>query len=81
VTVREERDGKWQQLSRVDVIAAPELPGFRIERGEHCLAVELGLLPGEKFFYLDREQGKYLTMEELTRRILDRVLFPALPEQ
>ena len=59
----------------------PELPGFRIERGEFSLSVEFGLLPSDKLFYMDREQDKYLTMEEFTKRILDRALFPALPEQ
>jgi hypothetical protein len=81
VTVREERDGKWQDLSKVEVVAVPDLPGFRVERGEFALEVELGLLPSDKLFYRDREQDKYLTMEEFSRRILDRTLFPALREQ
>jgi hypothetical protein len=81
VTVREERDGKWQALSGVDVICVPEMPGFRVERGEYSMAVEFGLLPSNKLFYRDLEQDKYLTMEEFTRRILDRALFPALREQ
>ena len=81
VTVREERDGTWQALSSVEVICVPEMPGFRVERGEHSMAVEVGLLPSDKLFYRDREQDKYLTMEEFTRRILDRALFPALKEQ
>jgi hypothetical protein len=80
VTVREERDGKWHRLSKVEVISVPDMPGFRVERGEFSMAVEFGLLPSDKLFYLDREQGKYLTMEEFTKRILDRALFPALPE-
>ena len=53
-------------------------PGFRIERGEYSMAVEVGVLPSNKLFYRDREQDKYLTMDEFTRRILDRVLFPKL---
>jgi hypothetical protein len=81
VTVREERGGKWQALSKVEVIAVPDMPGFRVERGEVSLEVEFGLLPSDKLFYRDREQDKYLTMEEFTRRILDRALFPALREQ
>jgi len=80
VTVREERNGKWQPLSKVEVISVPDLPGFRVERGEFSMAVEFGLLPSDKLFYRDREQDKYLTMEEFTRRILDRALFPALRE-
>jgi hypothetical protein len=79
--VREERGGRWQALSKVEVIAVPDMPGFRVERGEVSLEVEFGLLPSDKLFYRDREQDKYLTMEEFTRRILDRALFPALREQ
>jgi len=81
VTVREDRDGKWQPLSKVEVISVRELPGFRVERGESSMEVEFGLLPSDKLFYLDREQDKYLTMDEFTKRILDRTLFPALREQ
>jgi hypothetical protein len=81
VTVREERDAKWQVLSMVEVVSVPDMPGFRVERGEFSMAVEFGLLPSDKLFYRDREQDKYLTMEEFTRRILDRALFPALREQ
>ena len=81
VTMREERDGKWQVVSDVEVVSVPDMPGFSVERGEYSLAVEFGLLPSDKLFYRDREQDKYLTMEEFTRRILDRTLFPALREQ
>jgi hypothetical protein len=58
----------------------PDIPGFRLERGEYSLAIEVGVLPSDKLYYRDCEQDKYLTMEELTRRILDRVLFPKLRE-
>ena len=81
VTVLEERDGKWQALSKVEVICDLDIPGFRVERGEYTMAVEVGLLPSDKLFYRDREQDKYLTTEEFTRRILDRALFPGLQEQ
>jgi hypothetical protein len=81
VTVREERDGKWQPLSKVEVVLVPAMPGFQVEHGESSMAVEIGLLPSDKLFYRDREQDKYINMEEFTRRILDRALFPALREQ
>ena len=81
VTVREMRDGKWQEPLQGRGGLRPEMPGFRVERGDHSLAVEFGLLPSDKLFYRDREQDKYLTMDEFTRRILDRALFPALREQ
>ena len=54
------------------------LPGFRIERGGEPLMIEVGLLPGDKLFYRDKDE--FLTMEELTRRILDRAFFPKLGE-
>ena len=65
---------------QVDVVIAPEIPGFRIERGDTSLGVEVGLLPSNNLFYRDREQDVYLTLEDLTRRVLDRALFPKLPE-
>jgi hypothetical protein len=80
ITTREQRDGRWQDIGKVELIAVPEIPGFRVERGDCSLAVEVGLLPSQKLYYRDREQDVYLTMEELTRRILDRVLFPKLRE-
>ena len=80
ITVRELQNSKWQTVSRVEVSTVPELPGFRIERAEYSLAIEVGLLPNNKLFYRDCEQDKYLTMDELTKRILDRALFPKLKE-
>ena len=81
MTAREQVAGAWKPLAKVEVSAVPELPGFRIERGELAMEIEVGLLPSDKLFYRDREADKYINMEELTRRILDRVLFPALREQ
>jgi hypothetical protein len=78
ITVREEQEGKWQQRAKVEVSMIPSLPGFRIERGGEPLMIEVGLLPGDKLFF--RDQDEFLTMEELTRRILDRAFFPKLGE-
>ena len=78
ITIREEQDGKWQQRAKVEVTIIASLPGFRIERGGEPLMIEVGLLPGDKLFYRDKDE--FLTMEELTRRILDRALFPKLGE-
>jgi hypothetical protein len=78
VTARELRDGKWHNASKVEAVLVTDIPGFRIERGEYSMAVEVGVLPSGKLFYRDQEQDKYLTLEEFTRRILDRVLFPKL---
>jgi len=68
------------ESSRVEIVASPALPGFQIDRGGSPLTIEVGMLPGDRLFYRDREKDQYLTMEELTRRILDRVLFPKLGE-
>ena len=54
------------------------LPGFRIERGGEPLEIVVGILPDQNLYY--RDADKYLTMEELTRRILDKALFPKLGE-
>ena len=80
ITVREQMEGKWQQCSKIEVSIVPTVPGFQIDRGEISLVMEVGMLPGDKLFYRDREQDQYLTMEELTRRILDRAFFPKLQE-
>ena len=63
----------------VDVVGDPELPGFHVLReGGASLAVRIGLLPGDRLFYFDVAADQYLSMEELTRRVLDKVLFPKL---
>jgi hypothetical protein len=78
ITVRDQQDGKWQQRAKIEMSIVASLPGFRIERGGEPLMIEVGLLPGDKLFY--RDQDQFVTMEELTRRILDRALFPKLGE-
>jgi hypothetical protein len=80
VTMREQRDGQWPITSKVEIGVVPAIPGLQIDRGEVSTVIEVGLLPGNKVSYRDREQDKYLTMEELTRRILDRAFFPKLQE-
>ncbi len=80
ISIREEQEGKWQQISKVDISTVPSVPGFQIERGSEPLIIEVGLLPGDKSFYRDRSLDKYLGMEDLTRRILDHALFPKLGE-
>ena len=60
----------------------PTLPGIQIDNGNggDPLLIEIGLLPGDKLFFRDRAQDQYVTMEDLTRRILDREFFPKLGE-
>jgi hypothetical protein len=76
VTVRIEQDSRWEKSAKVEVAANPKLPGIHIDRNGDPLEIEVGLLPGDKIFYKDAEQ--FLTMEQLTRRIMDRSLFPKL---
>lgn len=80
IVVREEHEGKWQPRGKVEITANPTLPGFQIDREAGPLVIEVGMLPGDRIFYRDQELDQYLTMEELTRRILDRTLFPKLRE-
>jgi hypothetical protein len=47
-----------------------------IDRNGDVLDIDVGLLPGDNIFYKDGEE--FITMEEMTRRILDRSLFPKL---
>jgi len=77
ITVRDEEGGKWLVRSKLEVTIVPALPGFRIDRGEgEPLTILVGILPGDKLFYRDGEE--YIAMDELSRRILDRALFPKL---
>jgi hypothetical protein len=79
ITAREQQGGKWQVRGKVEVSTMPTLPGLRIERADQePVDIVIGLLPGEKLYYRDQEQ--YVTMEDLTRKVLDRTLFPKLPE-
>lgn len=77
ITVRDEEEGKWLVRSQLVVTIVPTLPGLRIDRGEgEPLTILVGILPSDKLFYRDGEE--YIGMEELSRRILDRALFPKL---
>ena len=79
VTTREPQKDKWEPVAKVEVTALPTLPGFKVERGTaEPLLIEVGLLPNNRLSY--RSGDQYLTLEEMTRRILDRVLFPKLKE-
>lgn len=78
VTVRSQRAGQWQQSAQVRIQAVPELPGFRIDNGGEPLDIRVGTLPGDKLLLKHGEQ--YLTMEQLTKLILDPAFFPDLGE-
>jgi len=76
ILVREQQNGKWEQRSRIEITTGTAPPAFRVDRGGEPYVVEAGLLPGDKMFYRDGDE--YITLEELTRRILDRAFFPKL---
>lgn len=79
VTARDERDGKWQVSGTMEIGLVPKPPGFQVERGDgEPVLIELGLLPGDRFSYRVGEQ--FLTNEDLSRYILDRLLFPKLTQ-
>jgi hypothetical protein len=78
ITVREKKDGRWESVSKVEVSTITKPLVLHIDRNGDVLQIEIGLLPGDKMFYKDGES--FLTMEELTRRILDRSFFPKLGE-
>jgi hypothetical protein len=64
--------------ARVEICLDPPLPGFLVDQGSERLAIEVGILPLGNLFF--READKYITPEEMTRRILDRALFPKLKD-
>jgi hypothetical protein len=78
ITARESKNEHAQPLAKVEVVLAGEIPGFRVDRGDTSVDVEVGILSSNNLFYRDRERDVYLNMEDLTRRILDPVLFPKL---
>ena len=64
----------------VDILTDIELPGFRVKRDTWTMDVQVGVLPSDRLFYFDIAADQYMSLEDLTRRILDRVLFPKLRE-
>jgi hypothetical protein len=81
VVVREEVAQHWQPRATTEVSAVSALPGFQIDRpGEPPVLIDVGMLPGDKFFYRDREVDQYMGMEDLTKKILDKIMFPKLKD-
>ncbi len=78
ITVREEHEGEWRPRAHVEISGLPALPGFHVERGGEVFQIEIGMLPGNRLFY--KCQDQFLTLEQVTYRILDRALFPKLTE-
>ena len=80
ITVRDKREGKWEPVAKIDIAIDNKLPGFQVDRAGKPLTIEVGTLAGDKLYFRDVESDQYVTTEDLTRRILDRCLFPKLPE-
>lgn len=77
VITRDEQGGKWQPRGKVDVTLVSMPPAFKIESPEgEPLIIEIGLLSGDRFAFKLGEQ--FLTEADLSRYILDRLLFPKL---
>jgi hypothetical protein len=70
--------GEKDRAGACKICLDPPLPGFLADQGSERLAIEVGILPGGNLFF--READKYITLEETTRRILDRALFPKLKD-
>jgi hypothetical protein len=80
IEARESEEREWRKAGEVEISSVPAIPGFEVQRGAARLVIEVGMLPGDKLFFRDRASDQYVSMEELTRRILDRVFFPKLGE-
>ena len=77
VITRDEQGGKWQPRGKVDVTLVSMPPSLKIESPEcEPLVIEIGLLSGDRFSFKLGEQ--FLTETDLSRHILDRLLFPKL---
>ena len=76
ITLRELKEGKWEKSGKIEISTITKPPGLHIDRNGEVFDIEVGLLGEDKLYYKDGEQ--FLTEEELTRRILDRALFPKL---
>ena len=78
IVVREALDGQWRQRTTVEIAMVEAVPGFQIDTGGEPLVIEVGMLPGDKLFYRDRDRDQYVSVDEITHRALDRAFFPRL---
>ncbi len=77
VITREEQAGKWQTRGKVDISLVSLPPSLKIEGPDSDpLLIEIGLLSGDRFSFKFGEQ--FLTEDDVSRYILDRLLFPKL---
>jgi hypothetical protein len=79
VVTRDEQGGKWQPHAKVDITLVSLPPSFKIESPEgEPLIIEIGVLSGDRFSFKLGDQ--FLTDDDVSRHILDRLLFPKLVE-
>lgn len=77
ITIRDEQSGKWQPRGKVDITLVSLPPSFQIEIPERePLIVEIGVLGGDRLSF--KIGDLFLTEEDLSRQILDHLLFPKL---
>jgi len=74
IEIRDEVETRW--VTRAEIVISNDLTSLvsGSNAGDPYL-LEVGVLAGDKLFYRDGDE--YITLEELTRRILDRALFPS----
>ncbi len=76
IDIRDRVDGEWVSRGAIEISTVTRLPGFEVSQGGKRFEIVIGMLPGSKLFHKAGEE--FLNPEDLTRRILDRVLFPKL---
>ena len=77
VTTREEQGGQWQPRGKLDITLISLPPSFKIESADgEPLIIEIGVLSGDRFSFKLGDQ--FLTEDDVSRHILDRLLFPKL---
>lgn len=63
---------------QVEMTIDVQLPGFQIDQPSGRTSIITGVLPGGNMFYKFGE--KFLSLDEFTKHVLDRTLFPKLKD-
>ena len=64
--------------NQVEMSMDHTVPGFQIDQPAGRTSIITGVLPGGNMFY--RDSDRYLSLEEVTKKVLDRTLFPKLKD-
>ena len=80
LTVTPNLPAQWNEAKILGVPLGRVRVGVEIRRNGSARQIQVGMLPGDRVYFLDLTADQYLSMEELTKLILDRVLFPKLQE-